>query len=136
SDDAPNGVCMVLGKPAAIERLHPAIKGVWGAQTSGANVVSFNLDAFNSYGKLQGANAPLGKAAVFAYTTALNHLLARDSCQRIQIGDASTVFWSEEPHDLESAISDIFGDSPKDNPDQHVQAVEALYSATHTGRFA
>src|SRR5690606_5231663 len=73
---------------------------------------------------------------VFAYTTALNHLLARDSRQRIQIGDASTVFWAEEQHDLESAISDIFGDPPKDNPDRHVQAVEALYSAIHTGKFA
>ncbi|MGB3742555.1 MAG: type I-C CRISPR-associated protein Cas8c/Csd1 [Castellaniella sp.] len=136
SEAAPNGVCMVLGQRATIERLHPAIKGVWGAQTSGANIVSFNLDAFNSYGKLQGENAPLGKAAVFAYTTALNHLLARDSRQRIQIGDTSTVFWAEEPHALEIAIPDIFGDSPKDNPDQHVQAVEALYSAIHTGKFA
>ncbi len=133
---APNGVCMVLGQPAAIERLHPAIKGVWGAQTSGANIVSFNLDAFNSYGKLQGANAPLGKAAVFSYTTALNHLLARDSRQRIQIGDTSTVFWAEEQHDLESAIPDIFGDSPKDDPDRHVQAVDALYSSIHAGKFA
>ena len=136
SDAAPNGVCMVLGQPAAIERLHPAIKGVWGAQTSGANIVSFNLDAFNSYGKLQGTNAPLGKAAVFAYTTALNHLLARDSRQRIQVGDASTVFWAEERHDLERAIPDLFDDPPKDNPDQHVQAVEALHSAIDTGKFA
>jgi len=136
NEASPNGVCMVHGQPAAIERLHPAIKGVWGAQTSGANIVSFNLDAFNSYGKLQGANAPLGRTAVFAYTTALNHLLARDSRQRIQIGDASTVFWAEEQHDLESAIPDIFGDSPKDSPDQHVQAVEALYSSIHTGKFA
>lgn len=136
SEAAPDGVCMVHGQPAAIERLHPAIKGVWGAQTSGANIVSFNLDAFNSYGKSQGTNAPLGQVAVFAYTTALNHLLARDSRQRIQIGDASTVFWAEEPHDLENTVADIFGDSPKDNPDLNVQAVEALYSAIHMGKFA
>ncbi|EQD56729.1 CRISPR-associated protein, Csd1-type, partial [mine drainage metagenome] len=77
-ESEPDGVCLVSGQPAAIERLHPAIKGVWGAQTSGANIVSFNLDAFRSYGKEQGANAPLGKPATFAYTTALNHLLARD----------------------------------------------------------
>jgi len=136
SEAVPDGVCLVRGQPSVIERLHPAIKGVWGAQTSGANIVSFNLNAFNSYGKVQGANAPLGKAAVFAYTTALNHLLERSSRQRIQVGDTSTVFWAEEPHDLESAMVDIFGDSPKDNPDQHVQAVEALYSAVHTGKFA
>lgn len=131
-----NGICLVRGEAAAIERLHPAIKGVWGAQTSGANIVSFNLDAFNSYGKSQGANAPLGKAAVFAYTTALNHLLARDSRQRIQIGDSSTVFWAEEAHDLEDAIPDLFGDPPKDDPDRNIRAVEALYSAVRTGTFA
>lgn len=135
-EESPDGVCLVSGAPAAIERLHPAIKGVWGAQTSGANVVSFNLDAFNSYGKAQGANAPLGKAAVFAYTTALNHLLGRDSRQRIQVGDTSTVFWAEEPHDLENAMVDLFGEPPKDNPDRNVDAVKALYSAVETGKFS
>lgn len=136
SEAAADGICLVRGEPAAIERLHPPIKGVWNAQTSGANIVSFNLDAFNSYGKSQGANAPVGKPAAFAYTTALNHLLARDSRQRIQVGDASTVFWAEEAHDLESAIPDLFGDPPKDDPDRNVRAVEALYSAVQTGKFA
>ncbi|MBN2690602.1 MAG: type I-C CRISPR-associated protein Cas8c/Csd1 [Burkholderiaceae bacterium] len=136
NEDAPDGVCLVSGQPAAIERLHPAIKGVWGAQTSGANIVSFNLDAFNSYGKAQGANAPLGQAAVFAYTTALNHLLARDSRQRIQVGDSSTVFWAEEAHDLEHTMVDLFGDPPKDNPDQNTDAVKALYTAIASGQFS
>lgn len=135
-ESAPDGVCLVRGEAAAVERLHPAIKGVWGAQTSGANIVSFNLDAFNSYGKNQGANAPLGKAATFAYTTALNHLLARDSRQRIQVGDASTVFWAEEPHSLEVAVPDLFGDPPKDDPDRNVRAVAALYAAVQAGKFA
>ncbi|MBI5135702.1 MAG: type I-C CRISPR-associated protein Cas8c/Csd1 [Nitrospirae bacterium] len=133
--EEPDGICLVRGEPAAIERLHPAIKGVWGAQTSGANVVSFNLDAFNSYGKAQGANAPLGKPAAFAYTTALNHLLARDSRQRIQVGDASTVFWAEAPHDLETALPDLFGEPPKDDPDRGADALRALYEAVQSGRF-
>lgn len=133
---APDGVCLVSGQPTAIERLHPVIKGVWNAQTAGANIVSFNLDAFNSYGKAQGANAPLSKAAVFSYTTALNHLLARDSRQRIQVGDTSTVFWAEEPHDLENAMVDLFGDPPKDKPDQNIEAVKALYSAVESGKFS
>ena len=136
TEEKPDGVCLVSGQPAAIERLHPAIKGVWGAQTSGANIVSFNLDAFNSYGKVQGANAPLSKAAVFSYTTALNHLLARDSRQRIQVGDTSTVFWAEEPHDLESSMLDLFGEPPKDNPNQSIDAVKALYSAVESGKFS
>ena len=135
SDEPPDGICLVSGNPMAIERLHPAIKGVWGAQTSGANIVSFNLDAFNSYGKARGANAPLGKPATFAYTTALNHLLARDSRQRIQVGDASTVFWAEQPHDLETALPDLFGEPPKDDPNRGTDALKVLYQAAQSGKF-
>ncbi len=136
SDDEATVMCLVSGEHDAPERLHAAIKGVWGAQSSGANIVSFNLDAFNSYGKTQGANAPVGKAAAFAYTTALNHLLAKGSRQRIQVGDASTVFWAEEAHELETALPDLFGEPPKDDPDRGVDALRALYRAVATGRFA
>lgn len=136
SDEKPDGVCLVSGASAVVERLHPAIKGVWGAQTSGANIVSFNPDAFNSYCKAQGANAPVGRSATFAYTTALNHLLAKDSRQRIQVGDTSTVFWAEEPHDLEASMADLFGEPPKDNPDKNTDAIKALYSAIQSGKFA
>lgn len=135
SDEPPDGTCLVSGSPMAIERLHPAIKGVWGAQTSGANIVSFNLDAFNSYGKSRGANAPLGKPATFAYTTALNHLLARDSRQRIQVGDASTVFWAEQANDLETALPDLFGEPPKDDPNRGTNALKVLYQAVQAGKF-
>ncbi|MEQ1593370.1 MAG: type I-C CRISPR-associated protein Cas8c/Csd1 [Thiobacillaceae bacterium] len=135
TDEPPDGICLVSGKPMAIERLHPSIKGVWGAQTSGANIVSFNLDAFNSYGKSRGANAPLGKPATFAYTTALNHLLARDSRQRIQVGDASTVFWAEQANDLETALPDLFGEPPKDDPNRGTDALKVLYQAVQSGKF-
>lgn len=89
--------CLVNGGPAAIARLHPAIKGVNGAQSSGASLVSFNLDAFTSYGKNQGDNAPISEQAAFAYTSALNYLLRRgeDNRQRLQIGDTTVVFWAE-----------------------------------------
>lgn len=135
-DEEATVTCLVSGDQAAPERLHAAIKGVWGAQSSGANIVSFNLDAFNSYGKSQGTNAPVGKAAAFAYTTALNHLLAKGSSQRIQVGDASTVFWAEAPHELESSLADLFGEPPKDDPDRGTDALRALYRAVETGRFA
>ncbi|MCZ0735973.1 type I-C CRISPR-associated protein Cas8c/Csd1 [Phreatobacter sp. AB_2022a] len=91
----PEAVCLVTGERAPIARLHPAIKGVWGAQTAGASIVSFNLDAFTSYGKEQGDNAPVSDVAAAAYTSALNHFLERGSRHRLQIGDASTVFWAE-----------------------------------------
>lgn len=88
-------VCLVTGEPAVPARLHPAIKGVWGAQSSGASIVSFNRDAFTSYGHEQGENAPISEAAAFQYTTALNTFLATGSRNRVQIGDASTVFWAD-----------------------------------------
>lgn len=135
-DPAPEwGQCLVTGSNAEVERLHASIKGVWGAQTSGANIVSFNLDAFNSYGKAQGANAPVGTAAAFAYTTALNALLARDSGQRIQVGDASTVFWAQRADPLEDELTELLGGG-EDDPDAHVRQVRGLYKAVHTGGFS
>lgn len=127
-------LCLVSGENDVIERLHPAVKGVWGAQSSGANIVSFNLDAFRSYGKAQGANAPVGKRAAFAYTTALNHLLAKGSKQRIQVGDASTVFWAEKPgHRMETLFPGLFGEPDKDDPDAGTRAVAALLAAPKSG---
>lgn len=124
--------CMVSGEVDTTARLHPAIKGVWGAQTSGGNIVSFNLDAFNSYGKKQGSNAPVGERVALAYTTALNHLLRKGSRQRLQVGDATTVFWAEKKHFAEESFFDWI-DEDRDDPDRHIQAVRALYSAPQTG---
>jgi CRISPR-associated protein Csd1 len=133
--DAPQAMCLVSGEIAPVERLHAPIKGVWGAQTSGANIVSFNARAFESYGKSQrqGENAPFSKAAAFAYTTALNHLLRKDSPQRMQVGDASTVFWAEQDHELEAALAAILGEPIKGDPDGNTLAVRALYSAAQSG---
>ncbi len=104
------GLCLVNGSTDSLARLHPPIKGVRGAQSSGAAVVSFNLDAFESFGKKQGDNAPISEHAAFAYATALNALLARDSPRRIQIGDATTVFWAEATggDDAASAAEELF----------------------------
>ncbi len=130
-----SGLCLVTGETDEIERLHTAIKGVWGAQTSGANIVSFNLDAFNSYGKTQGANAPVSKHAAFSYTTTLNHLLRKDSPQRLQVGGASVVFWADRPTNWETLPVDIFGEPTKDDPDRNVRAVRSLYTALTNGVF-
>jgi CRISPR-associated protein Csd1 len=125
--------CLVTGKPDEPARLHTAIKGVWGAQTSGANIVSFNLPAFTSFGKEQSFNAPVGKKAEFAYTTALNHLLAKDSRQRLQVGDASTVFWAERKHQIEDVFADLFGESVKGEPEQDYRQLVAMFRAPETG---
>jgi CRISPR-associated protein Csd1 len=97
--------CLVSGKNQPIARLHASIKGVRGAQSSGAALITFNLDSFCSYGKEQNFNAPVGEFSAFFYTTALNYLLANDSQQKIQIGDATTIFWAER----QSPIEGMFG---------------------------
>jgi CRISPR-associated protein Csd1 len=89
--------CLVSGRLAPIAKIHPNIKGVWGGQSSGGAIVSFNLESFASYGKEQGFNAPVSEQAAAAYTSALNYLLERGRKRRLQIGDASTVFWAEKP---------------------------------------
>ncbi len=126
-------LCLVTGQPAEVERLHTSIKNVWGAQSSGASIVSFNLDAFSSHGKSQGANAPVGKPAAFAYTTALNHLLGKGSRNRFQVGDASTVCWAERDTEFDPVLAEIFGQH--DNPDEGVKAVAMLFEAFKSGRF-
>ncbi|WP_439530823.1 type I-C CRISPR-associated protein Cas8c/Csd1 [Pannonibacter sp.] len=95
SADTTLGICLVSGETAPIAVLHPSIKGVWGAQSSGASLVSFNQASFESYGHEQGLNAPMSVAAAARYGGALNDLLRRDSGHSVQIGDASTVFWAE-----------------------------------------
>ena len=107
------GMCLVSGEQRPVARLHPSIKNVRGAQSSGASVVSFNQDSFASYGKAQGDNAPVSEQAAFAYTTALNALLSQSSKQKLQIGDASTVYWAEadtqaKAASAEAAARDMF----------------------------
>lgn len=135
ADSQDKGICLITGEERGISRLHPAIKGVWGAQTSGANIISFNLDAFRSWGKEQGNNAPVGERPAFAYTTTLNHLLRKGSPQRLQVGDSSTVFWAERPTEMETAVVDIFGEPPKDDPDRQTEKVAALFKSVHHGRY-
>jgi CRISPR-associated protein Csd1 len=124
--DAEIGQCLITGRTGPIARLHPSIKGVPGAQSSGASLVSFNATAFTSHGKTQGDNAPTSELAAFGYGTALNDLLSASTGadddgrpryrNRVQIGDATTVFWveadGEAASDGEDLIHQMFGAPP------------------------
>ncbi len=110
SADSDMGQCLITGKYAPIERTHPNISGVPGAQSSGAALVSFNAPAFCSYGHEQGDNAPVSKYAAFAYTTALNRLLAdRSHCKHV--GDTTILCWAEnaEPVYQDAMSMFLFG---------------------------
>jgi len=90
-------MCLVSGRTGPVARLHPSIKGVMGAQSSGASLVSFNNDAETSHGKKQGNNAPVSEAAAFAYATALNELLGKGSGNNLRIGGDTVAFWADQP---------------------------------------
>ena len=111
--DGPQMVCLVTGERGAVESVHPAIKNVPGAQSSGAALVAFNAPAFCSYGKEQSLNAPTSKYAAFAYTTALNHLLA-DWEHTYRIGDTTVVCWAKSGENTYSNIMGwmVFGRKP------------------------
>jgi CRISPR-associated protein Csd1 len=132
-------ICLVTGEKDQVARLHASIKGVMKSQSSGAALSSFNLPAFCSYGKRQNENAPIGEKAAFAYTTALNAMLGRDSKNKTNAADATILFWSKQSestgYDFEEDFPWIVADSPKDDPDRGVLAVKSLYDAVYSGRL-
>lgn len=108
--DGPDMVCLVTGNTGSVENIHPSVKGVQGAQSSGAALVSFNAPAFCSYGKEQNLNAPTSKYAAFAYTSALNYLIASPE-YRSRVGDTTVLFWAKNGNPEYSSIFNwgIFG---------------------------
>lgn len=95
SQSESHDICLVTGERSSAARLHPTIRGVWGAQAQGASLVSFEVVASRSYGKKQGANAPVSEMATERYGAALNRMLDKGSRNRIQVGDTTTVFWAD-----------------------------------------
>ena len=97
--EAEKGICLVTGQPELYAQLHAGIKGVPGAQSSGAPVISYNKESFCSYNRTtrdQAKSSSIGQYAASAYTAVLNYLLQFESRQKIQIADATTLFWGEK----------------------------------------
>ena len=143
--DAVYGRCLVTGETDEIAVLHNKIKGVPGAQSVGANIVSFNAPAFESYGKdgEQGLNAPVGRSA---YTPALNHLLGSNETrkQRVRIGDTTVVWWTL---DDDREMTELFGamtfgsldssDEPVDNDEATIaEVMRKLQNADEIGKLS
>jgi len=133
-EDLPDieAICLVTGNYGTISRLH-ARTPIYGSK-SNAKIVSFQKGmGFDSYGKEQGFNAPIGRKASFAFSTALSRMLAKDSHQKIPVGDTTVVFWAEKKSVVEDIFANLFGEPAKENPDQAVNAIRALYAAPATG---
>ena len=126
------GRCLVTGDEDTIAMLHPSIKGVVGAQSSGASLVSFNALAFESYGrnKGQGLNAPVGNHAAFAYGEALNYML-REKNYHSLLGSATIVYWAET---AQAAYSDCFAALLGTNEDMTQNTLDGVMKAIRLGQ--
>ncbi len=127
--DGVSGLCLITGENAAIARIHSDTP----INKDSKKFVSFQKSSgYDSYGKEQAFNAPISKSAEFAYTTTMNMLLGKESKNKVQVGDATTVFWSQKQDAFEEVFPALFG-YPKDDPDADVKAVRALYEGVNTG---
>ncbi len=117
-------LCLVTGSMLPTQRLHPKFPSLE-AGGNKAPLVSFNSDAFVSFGKDQGANAPVSEDAAFRYGAALNWLLDRDNSRVLRIGETTVVFWADEKAVGEPAAEAVedafwagFGDPPEADIDK------------------
>lgn len=122
----PEGVCFVDGKTYPIQTQYAQFK--FG---SGASLVSFNDPAYESYGKKRGQNAPISVEAEFRSAAALKYLL-QSKFQRIRIGDATTVFWTERESEVETFMGQILSPS-SDSTD--AMSVQKFLEDMRTGKM-
>jgi CRISPR-associated protein Csd1 len=134
---------LIDGQSVIPANIHPKIKGVWGAQSSGGALISFNKAAFNSYGKEQNLNAPMSSVQAYKYTTALNYLLA-DERHVIHLGDTTIVFWAESSaSQYQDLLLGVLGDGPKQSTENSLNtnvfsAIQSLSKGQlfHSNEFA
>ena len=132
--------CLVTGQNAVPARLHPSVKRIPQAQTSGAMLVSFNSDAFLSQGVVEGTNAPVSRAAAEGYVTALNWLLEGTPHRRfrygVQVGDdAVMVFWTKDPNSIVDELSELWGGpDPSEEKQKMAEFTESIGDAVWKGK--
>ena len=129
-DSGPIGLCQITGEVGPLPTTHPLkIQGVPGGLPTGVSLVSFDKDAFQSYGLEGAANAAIGYDGAEGYCRALTALigerLAGSPRSKIRFGDGVFLFWTREP--VSDNDTDWF-----DQPDP--DAVERLIASVHTGK--
>jgi CRISPR-associated protein Csd1 len=70
-------LCLLTGEPVLPAATHPKIRGLPGANLSGAALVGFDKEAFCSFGLEQSANAAMSEEAAKVYEAGLNELIRK-----------------------------------------------------------
>ena len=130
--------CLVCGELRPVVDKHPGIR-LRGGTTSGVALVSFNSDAFESYGWSRNENAPVCRACADGYATALTRLLSDRypdpkhpgsvlGRRSLSLSDDTTAaYWADEENETLDLIGGLF-DAPDPN------AVRDLLMSPHKGR--
>ena len=133
--------CLITGKNLPISKTHdPKIKGVIGGKAE-ALLVSYNEDAYESYGLKQSYNAPVSEDAVFRYATALNAILdgPMKSKHKLRLGDTTIAFWTDKPTSTEEVFKLFFDEGSPALEDEAQdetlrKKLEVFFNALRTGR--
>lgn len=98
------GECMISGKFGPIAPTHEKIKGVssLGGQAAGVALMSFDKEAFRSYGWEQNRNSPVSPDRALAYVLAFNDLLKQDKGRRKDIAGIGFLYWLKNSSDLDA----------------------------------
>lgn len=132
-------ICLVSGESSSIVETTTATM-IPGSQAT-AKLVAFQVNSgYDSYGKEKGNNAPIGEYAEFAYTTALNHMLASDSRNKFLVGTRTFLFWASKDNEagrqIEESVFSLFGfNENTDNPDQGIEQVRKVFQSIYTGHL-
>ncbi len=129
------GVCQVIGEVVPLPTTHPMkIQGIPGGMPTGVSLVSYDKDAFQSYGLDGTANAGVGYRAADGYCRALTALLQQTlegnpkSCLRV--GKTAFLIWTRDPDDLASGIVRSLTDPTVDS----IEAIKVDPRAAGKGR--
>lgn len=140
-NDNSRGLCMVTGLQGELVDTTTATM-IQGSQAT-AKLVAFQVNSgYDSYGKEKCGNAPISHEAEFAYTTALNTMLRRDSRNKFTVGNRTFVFWASSndkvAEQAEESLFDLLGysEEKKDNPNAKIEQVRKVFTAIYSGSLS
>ena len=132
--------CLVTGKKANPVEVTTATM-IPGSQAT-AKLVAFQVNSgYDSYGKSKGLNAPISEEAEFAYTTALNAMLSKDSRNKFMIGTRTFLFWASSDSDAskktEESLFSLLGKSEinEDDPNRRIKLVHDTFMSVYNGKL-
>lgn len=95
----PSGLCQITGRVGPLPTSHPIkLSGIPGGSSMGVSIVSFDKEAFESYGLDKAANAGIGYDAADGYTRAFQWLRSQPQ-HRVSINNTLFLFWTRRGAD-------------------------------------